>query len=159
MDIPTILNLPNNQLKLHIDVLADDYKNRTGRTVCRSCASDIQQMITTLKQEYKMTNFELKKPQVIYKIEKGKGFTISNDTMTDELAIYFLKVNPDRIELFSKYPENWKELIGLENEEVEENVNEETSIKKVVETPAVKSTKTNKKGCTGCKDKSATKRK
>ncbi len=62
-----------------------------------------------------MTNFKLNKPLVIYKIERGKVGTISNSKMTDALAIQFLTINPDRISLFSDFPENWKELIGLEN--------------------------------------------
>lgn len=104
-----------------------------------------------------MTQFELDKTSVIYKVEKGKGETISNDKMTDELAIQFLTINPDRIRLFSKYPENWKELIGLELaiEEVE-NTDE------VIETPElidIKPIQKNKKICASCKKKSTTKTK
>ena len=113
--IHEIINLPDHKLKNHIDLLAIDYKEKTGRTVCKSCPSDLQQMVLTLKKIYNMTQFELKKPFVIYKLQKHNPQTISNDKMTDELAIAFLKINPDRIELFGKYPDNWKELIGDES--------------------------------------------
>ncbi|OAB78777.1 hypothetical protein [Cochleicola gelatinilyticus] len=139
MTISEILQLPNKQLKKHIDTLVIDYKNKTGYNVCKSCASDVQNMLSALKNIYKMTQFQLKKPQVIYKLEKGSSITISNSKMSDELAIAFLKINPNRLELFSKYPENVKELIGAE-ETGDNTENEEV--------------KTDKKPCSDCKKKS-----
>ena len=46
-----------------------------------------------------------------YKDKKGDTVTISNSTMTDEKALKFLKTRPKRIELFSDFPSNWKQLI------------------------------------------------
>lgn len=106
-----ILELPNHLMLKHIDALAQDYLETTGRHVCRSCGGDIKFMISVLKNKYKMTNFKLIKPFVIYKLQKGSPKTISNDTMTDELAIEFLQIDPARIAVFSQYPENWEELI------------------------------------------------
>ena len=63
-----------------------------------------------------ITSFELKRPTAQYRLEKGKPPVISNDLMSDGLAIEFLKINPARIELFATFPDNWKELIGLEQE-------------------------------------------
>lgn len=101
-------------------------------------------------------NFQLKKAQVIYKLQKGSPKTISNQKITDELAIEFLKINPERLRLFSKYPENISELIGETKEE--EVVHTES--KEV--TPEPKKTaqkKVTKKPCKSCKKKTITKRK
>ncbi|MEE1963559.1 hypothetical protein V1387_12750 [Allomuricauda taeanensis] len=43
----------------------------------------------------------------------GNGLKVNNDRLTNELVIEFLKVNPERIKLFSKYPGNWKDLVGI----------------------------------------------
>ncbi len=99
-----------------------------------------------------MTNFRLRKPNVIYKLAKHQPQTISNNSMSDELAIAFLKIRPERIDLFSKFPENWEELIGEKKESKSDSPKEEN-----VETSSpmvVKKTSTNKKKpCTGCKEK------
>lgn len=106
-----ILSAPKEVIQKNLKKLAEDYKEKTGRVVCLSCPSDIQFMISSLKQFYKMVNFEFKRNAAQYKNAKGDKTTISNNTMTDEKAIEFLKTNPERIKLFSKFPENWKELI------------------------------------------------
>ena len=119
MTILEILGSSNKIIKENINVLAEDYKRITNRNVCKSCATDIQSMINFLKNEYKVVNFQLKKPFVIYKLQKGSTQTISNQIMSDELAIEFLKIKKERIDLFSKYPENWLELIGEVNQKKE----------------------------------------
>jgi len=86
---------------------------------------------------------------VMYKVQKGKPFTISNAKMTNDLAIQFLKVKSSRIELFSDYPENWKELIG-----------ESTDVEPVIEPkPKPKRKYTRKKPCTNCKKKATNNKK
>lgn len=45
--------------------------------------------------------------------------------LTDELAIYHLRANPKCIKKFSKYPENWQELV-----EIPEAIQNETKPKK-----------------------------
>ena len=94
--------------KADIKTLAIDYKQRTGNSICLSCDGEIKAMIKEQKKRYMKTQYELKKPRVIYKLEKGGKETISNDKMTDELAERFLEINPDRIKLFSKFPDNYK---------------------------------------------------
>jgi hypothetical protein len=42
----------------------------------------------------------------------GSGQFITNAVLTDALAIEFLKVNPNRISMFSEYPDNWRELLN-----------------------------------------------
>lgn len=57
-----------------------------------------------------MTNFELKGNKH-YRLSKGSGKRINNGLMSDELAIEFLSIDPTRIKVFAKYPENWADLI------------------------------------------------
>lgn len=57
------------------------------------------------------SQFEFKKKYGHYKNKKGDPFTINNGNMTDAKAVEFLRTNPERIELFSRYPENWKEIV------------------------------------------------
>lgn len=59
-----------------------------------------------------MSEFRFKRERAIYRIDQESKERISNDIITDELAIRFLKVNPERISLFSQYPENWEDLIS-----------------------------------------------
>ena len=119
-----ILESSNKVIKQNIKLLAADYKEKTGRVVCTSCPSDIQYMISSLKIIYKMKTFEFKRENAQYKNAKGDRTTISNGNLTDEKAIEFLKTNPKRIELFSKYPENWTELIGLQKIDIDLNPEE-----------------------------------
>ena len=67
-----------------------------------------------------MTNFSFKRHAAQYKNLKGDKTTISNNTMTDEKAVEFLKTNPQRIELFATFPKNWKKLIKGEAETSEQ---------------------------------------
>ncbi len=59
-----------------------------------------------------ITDFELVGLNPYYRIKIGEAGTISNSQMTNDLAIKFLKVAPSRIKLFSRYPDNWEELLG-----------------------------------------------
>lgn len=138
MTIQDILKLDNSQIGVHINELANDYYKLTNNTICKSCKADIHKMLNHLKKHYSVVNFQLRKPNVIYKLQTGSPITISNSVMTDELAIEFLKINPERIKLFSMYPSNWDAEI-LENEPKKE---------------ASKTTKkTTKKPCKNCKKK------
>lgn len=112
MTILEILNGTSKDIKANFKLLAADYKEKTGRKVCPSCPSDIQYMILSLKNIYKMTQFKFKRHAAIYKDKKGDKTTISNATMSDEKAIEFLKTRPQRIELFSEYPSNWLDLVN-----------------------------------------------
>ncbi|WP_418513708.1 hypothetical protein [Corallibacter sp.] len=143
MEIKEILQLPLKDIKQHIHTLANEYKNITGGDVCLSCSGDVKRMLNFLKKYNMNTQFELRKPNVIYKIKWGDARTISNDKMTDELAIAFLKEKPSRIELFSKYPDNWKELLSGNSSNEEDNDEEKVPIKPT------------KKPCTTCKKKTA----
>lgn len=56
----------------------------------------------------KTTQFELS----VSAIRKHNSREIhTNDTLTDEIAINYLKQNKARIVHFKRYPENWEELL------------------------------------------------
>lgn len=106
-----ILDGNKNDVSENIDLLAQDYFEKTGKKLNKGCTSCIIEMLLTLKNQYKMTQFKFKRRAATYKNKKGDKTTISNSTMTDEKAVEFLKTNPKRIELFSEYPSNWKDLV------------------------------------------------
>ena len=113
--IQSILEGSNLEIKKNIKLLAQDYKEKFGRVVCTSCGSDVSLMLLMLKNFYNMSNFRFKAESAQYKNKASDGFTISNATMTDEKAIEFLKTNPERIRLFSHFPEGWEDLIQGED--------------------------------------------
>lgn len=80
-----------------------------------------------------ITDFELKGLNPYYRLEKGKPETISNSQMSNKLALQFLRIDPTRIKLFSKYPEDWRERIStgkVERENSKEVTREELEAKK-----------------------------
>ena len=110
-----ILNLPMDRLKVYLPELAEEYREKTGRKICLTCWGDINFLISTLKREAMSAKFELKSAFAIYKLEKGSAETISNGNITDELAIRYLKINPERISLFSRYPDDWDKKVSGED--------------------------------------------
>lgn len=65
-------------------------------------------------------NFKLRPDLGVTKITFENGLYISQTETDDEVCLGFLAANPNRISMFSKYPENWKELIK-NNEKENEN--------------------------------------
>ena len=45
-------------------------------------------------------------------IDFGSSELFNNDTLTNDIALRYLKINPNRIANFDLYPDNWEELIG-----------------------------------------------
>ena len=45
-------------------------------------------------------------------IDFGSSELFNNDTLTNDIALRYLKINPNRIANFDLYPVNWEELIG-----------------------------------------------
>ena len=64
------------------------------------------------------SNFKLRPDLGVTKITFDNGLFISQTEADDAVCIGFLAANPNRISMFEKYPENWKELITqIENED------------------------------------------
>lgn len=110
--------------KEDLSLLSSNYTELTGDKVCMSCRGELIKMHVFLKKHYMTTEFKLAKPFVIYKIQRGLPNTISNDKMTNELALEFLRIRPERISLFSEFPQNWKELLNIDEKDTVEPSNE-----------------------------------
>lgn len=125
MRIEEILKLTRREaLDKHVEELDEAYYKLASRHFCRVCPTDITTMFNELKKRYmNNTEFRLKKEKAYFKV--SNGVYISNDKMTDKLAIEFLRNNEGRIVLFSHFPSNWKELINPTEEKVAEKASEE----------------------------------
>lgn len=121
MTVKEALQLPRHQLKpVHLKKMEAEYKEM-GRDVCTSCPGSINEMILTLKRKYEMSQFTIKGNKY-YRLSKDSSKTINNNIITDDLAIEFLKIDPNRIKLFEVYPDNWKELVGVEEEKEDKDL-------------------------------------
>lgn len=107
------LSKPSDKLsKSDIKQLQELHQKEFGETFCGSCQGEILEAFKKIKSLYMITDFELKGLNPYYRLEKGKPGTISNSQMSNKLALQFLSIDPTRIKLFSKYPEDWREQIG-----------------------------------------------
>lgn len=101
------------------------FKKRLN-TDCSNCWLDafVLLMRTSKKQLEAMKNrlFELKAGALLIDVERGENSKMATQhNLTDELALYHLRTNPKCIRLFTKYPENWQEMVK-EAQEVAEGV-------------------------------------
>ena len=112
-------------------------------TACGSCPSKFVGYINRIKTYQMETKCDYKlKGNFQVTVSALGGRTMSNHNITNVMAEAFLSTNPqNRISFFSKYPENYLELIEAKNKPVEviEEVIEE--VKPVV----IKKRKTKKK--------------
>lgn len=74
-----------------------------------------QEVTETIENQEVTKKFKLKEGIVALQLDFGSAVWFNNDTLTDELALEYLKINPNRIVNFSVFPENWKELISTDN--------------------------------------------
>ena len=82
---------------------------------CSSCWFDafILLMRTDLNKlnAMKEKRFDLRAGAVLYDVvNHDPAKTVTHHNITDELALYHLRTNPDYIKFFNLYPENWQEL-------------------------------------------------
>ncbi|TRX34950.1 hypothetical protein FNW52_12475 [Flavobacterium sp. ZT3R18] len=126
-----LLQIPFDELSSNAKLkneVTDFYKVVFNVKVCTSCKdkfseyykklidSGITKDVEVLDNEI-ANNFKLRNDLGVSKITFDNGQFISQNECDDDVAIGFLQANPNRISMFEKYPENWKELI--ENNETE----------------------------------------
>src|SRR5688572_17709306 len=86
------------------------YKHIYGSKGCNSCKDKFTQYHRKLSESgvrlmtVKEGNFKLRDNIGVLQINFGNGLFISPSNSDDELCVEFLKVNPNRISLFEKYP-------------------------------------------------------
>lgn len=57
------------------------------------------------------SKFKLRPEITSLQMDFGSSEHFNNETMTDEIALRYLKINPNRIANFETHPENWRELL------------------------------------------------
>lgn len=109
-----------------VERLASFYRAIYGSDACIGCGgidtfrkyySRIKEEGLQIMKNRENSTFLLKKSISARPMKFGSNVMVSNANLTDELAIEFLQINPNRISLFEKYPENWRELIGIFSDE------------------------------------------
>lgn len=115
-----LLAIPIEQLEQDKDLkaeLIEYYKFIYGVKVCTSCKNKFPTYYKKLMENgiEKLTEslcvFRLRKDLGVIQINFGDSQFISQSEADFDTCIGFLKANPNRISMFEKYPENWKQLI------------------------------------------------
>lgn len=100
---------------LRLEVLRTYYR-LFGDEPCGNCNDKLKGYLSKIKA-YRMSNVEVSK-EFKFKdgvtgvpMQFGSRDILTPSTLTTERAIVFLRANPNRIKLFSKAPENWREML------------------------------------------------
>lgn len=103
-----LFNVPNpcascqSKLKDYWDKL-----NESGLTLL-----NYKKMDKTNKKQ--SSQFKIRKDISFLQMDFGSSILFNNDTITDELALQYLKINPRRIVNFETYPKDWEKLLEKE---------------------------------------------
>ena len=116
-DIRFIKDTPSDDLyNNHLKLVFTTYQKLFGE-VCTGCPTRIAGYINRIKKqntdkvmEKSTSNFLLKKGGLI--VIRGTSKAYSNANLTDEIAIDFIKKNPNRKALFIKLPKNLEDLLN-----------------------------------------------
>lgn len=98
--------------------ITEYYKYVYGVKACTSCKNKFQSYYQKLlvdgveRMTSKTSLFKLRTDIAVNHIITENGEIISQTDADNQVCIDYLKVNPNRISLFEKYPENWLELIN-----------------------------------------------
>lgn len=101
--------------KLHIMA-----KKNTQDELANEQISELENEKTISSNEEQLTNedsnepckFRLRAGITSLAIDFGSSELFNNDTLTNDIALRYLKINPNRIANFDLYPDNWEMLIG-----------------------------------------------
>ncbi|WP_228853244.1 hypothetical protein [Aegicerativicinus sediminis] len=103
-------------VKNHLKLVFDTYYNLFGE-VCTSCTSKIGGYINRIKNYNQTAMAKTKKSEFVLKagsqiVVRGRAESYSNANLTDEIALKYIKANPNRKVLFAKLPKNIDELLA-----------------------------------------------
>ena len=95
-------------------------KKNTQDELANEQISELENEKTISSNEEQLTNedsnepckFRLRSGITSLAIDFGSSELFNNDTLTNDIALRYLKINPNRIANFDLYPDNWEELIG-----------------------------------------------
>ncbi len=99
-------------------VMATTFFSNIKNMGCTKCKkkTTVEKTVAENIELQSESKFKIKGIIGIIQMSFGSGQFISNANITDELAIEFLKINPNRISMFEVYPDNWKDLVqGVNN--------------------------------------------
>lgn len=121
-ELTNIVNYSAEEVTTHKAEVASFYAYLfKDRDVCVSCMSKIKQYHNKLKEHglnllkqitmSKESNFRLREEIGSLQMDFGSSEYFNNSNITDEIALKYLRINPNRIANFESYPANWRELI------------------------------------------------
>lgn len=122
-NLTKILNLTQVDVISFSKEIASFYAYLFNETdVCVSCPNKIAFYYRKLKENglNLLNQMNMKEQEVNFKLRPeigslqmnfGSSECFNNNTLTDDIALRYLRINPNRIANFEVYPENWQELL------------------------------------------------
>ena len=112
-----LVNEGKEKLYKKLNIMA---KKNTQDELANEQISELENEKTISSNEEQLTNedsnepckFRLRSGITSLAVDFGSSELFNNDTLTNDIALRYLKINPNRIANFDLYPENWEELIG-----------------------------------------------
>lgn len=89
-------------------------KNKSKTAKQEATNQDLQLQTTneTSQDTEKECLFKLREELTSLQMDFGSSVWFNNHNLTNEIAVQYLKINPNRIANFEVYPENWEELVS-----------------------------------------------
>ena len=115
-----LVNEGNEKLHKKLKVMARKEQNTQEELITNEQISELGSEVTLSsegEQSVKEVDsnepckFRLRAGITSLAMDFGSGEFFNNDTLTNEIAVRYLKINPNRIANFDLYPENWEALI------------------------------------------------
>lgn len=95
-------------------------KHLWNMELCGTCKKELKQAYRKIVNWHTQNNgkimsgiFKLR-PGSSYPLRFGSSIRLNAATLTDDLALEFLRINPNNIKVFVDYPSDWKVRIGIE---------------------------------------------
>lgn len=133
----------SDKLLAELDTLHRELFNSPIERACENCIDDA---LRKIKYELRKKGVTMEKQKCNFKLKEGivqwipgLRIHISNNNITDELALKVLKISKSTLKNFAEYPDNVMELIGIKDTDIEPPKSKEKEGEK--ETPEKKEPK------------------
>ena len=115
-----LVNEGKEKLRIKNNIIMAKKGQNTQEELANEQISELENEKTISSNEEQLTNedsnepckFRLRAGITSLAIDFGSSELFNNDTLTNDIALRYLKINPNRIANFDLYPDNWEELIG-----------------------------------------------